>query len=237
MTETHLVPFHGHEVLAIKDDDGSVNVPVRPICKRLHLAWSGQRMRIHRHPILQKGERIMRSPGNGGEQETLCLSLNRINFWLATIDSTRIKNKEIREMVELYQEKCADVLYAYFGWKQTRKPTASAASGLQMHMWDLLGLPILGGEQPRERILQFARAHGPALIQRYGSPLERLFALSSIPFDELIRRGLSFGEAFDKIRLTNQAILPYEQPRLGSGQIPLTEIEYSGEEDDEGKPH
>jgi hypothetical protein len=44
----------------------------------------------------------------------VCLPLDRINFWLATIHPDRIRDPAARERVILYQRECADVLYRYF---------------------------------------------------------------------------------------------------------------------------
>lgn len=49
--------FAGHEITAMVIDDGEqqrVYVPLRPICKMLGIAWSGQRQRILRDTALSK---------------------------------------------------------------------------------------------------------------------------------------------------------------------------------------
>jgi len=52
--------------------------------------------------------------GRGGAQDTLCLKFALLNGWLFTIDSSRIKNDEVRERVILYQRECYGVLFEHF---------------------------------------------------------------------------------------------------------------------------
>lgn len=80
------------------------------------------RQRINRDPVMAKATSIMLVPFAGKGQEVTCLKLNRVNFWLATIDSNRIKDESVREKVRLYQEECADVLYEHFSGKRKGIP-------------------------------------------------------------------------------------------------------------------
>jgi len=50
-TETALVPFHGHQLLTVKDGD-TIRVAMRPICEAVGLDWKAQYNRINRHPVL-----------------------------------------------------------------------------------------------------------------------------------------------------------------------------------------
>jgi hypothetical protein len=52
--------------------------------------------------------------GAGGAQETACLPLHLLNYWLATVDANRIRDEHIRERIWLYKRQCAAVLAAYF---------------------------------------------------------------------------------------------------------------------------
>lgn len=112
--KVHAINFHGDRLLGV-EAEGPVMIPVKPICDALGLDWEGQRQRIERHPVLSKGACIIQVPfGPGGKQGMACLPLTRLNFWLATVNSDRIENKAIRDRVILYQEECADVLFAHF---------------------------------------------------------------------------------------------------------------------------
>src|SRR5690606_40120393 len=51
-----------------------------------------------------------------------CIKLDRVTFWLATIESSRIKDEAVRQKIVVYQEECADVLAAHFLGKRHAGP-------------------------------------------------------------------------------------------------------------------
>jgi len=106
--------FYGDRLYGVKEQ-GAIYIPLKPICEAMGIDHDSQRHRINRDPVLAKGAVVMTVPfGAGGQQMMFCLSLNRINFWLATIQPERIKNEPARERAMLYREECADVLFVYF---------------------------------------------------------------------------------------------------------------------------
>lgn len=105
------VPFHGDTITCIETPDG-VFVAVAPICNRLGLDVTAQRRRVQRSENLYGGA-MMASPSGGGEQDMLCIPLNRLAFFLATIDVKRVK-PELREGLIQYQREAADVLDRHF---------------------------------------------------------------------------------------------------------------------------
>ncbi|MCL4266098.1 MAG: hypothetical protein KJ069_23010 [Anaerolineae bacterium] len=54
------VEFYGDELTAMLVEDGTVYVPVRPICDYLGLSWTGERERINRDPVLADVVRFVR---------------------------------------------------------------------------------------------------------------------------------------------------------------------------------
>lgn len=104
-----------------------VVIPIAPICAAIGIDVQAQQRRIYRDSVLAKGTAMMAVPfGRGGKQEMLCLPLQRIHYWLAGIDSSRIKDTAMRDRVIAYQEECADVLCAYF------MPGYAKAAGVQL---------------------------------------------------------------------------------------------------------
>ena len=73
-------------------------------------------------------------------QEVTCLLVKRVNFWLAGIDTARIKDEAVRERVRLYQEECADVLYEHFAGRAMPVPAdagsvaADASDSVKLRM-------------------------------------------------------------------------------------------------------
>ena len=54
VVEQKQVAFYGDEILAVRLQDNSILIPVRPICELLGVDWSAQRRRINRDPVLER---------------------------------------------------------------------------------------------------------------------------------------------------------------------------------------
>ena len=118
MGEIVTVNFRGDQLYGFKADDGDY-LAVKPACDAMGLDWEPQRKRIARDPVLSKATSIMAVPFGGARgQDVTCIKIERLNYWLATIDSSRIKDDAVRQKVILYQEECADALHAYFSGKK-----------------------------------------------------------------------------------------------------------------------
>lgn len=108
------VNFRGDDLYGFENDDG-IYVALKPIVRAMGLDWSAQLKRVKRDPILAKGMAMMATPyGLGGDQEAVCLKMDKVNGWLFTIDSSRIADPETRERVQIYQEECHNVLFKHF---------------------------------------------------------------------------------------------------------------------------
>lgn len=46
------VEFYGDDIIAVRMADGTIHVPVRPICELLGVNWAGQYRRINRDTVL-----------------------------------------------------------------------------------------------------------------------------------------------------------------------------------------
>lgn len=126
--------FYEDEVTAVRMADGSVYVPIRPLCEYLGVDWSGQLQRINRDLILSEAlmsvgvtptdiEEGSRRPRTS---EMACLPLDYLNGWLFGINANRVK-REIRDRVMRYQRECYRVLADAF---QGAALAASAPSTL-----------------------------------------------------------------------------------------------------------
>lgn len=114
--EQKTVLFYEDEIVAVQVDDGTIYVPVRPLCKQLGLDWSGQRQRLMRDAVLSQkiqGVGVTTTPSQtgsgGGVQEMLALPLDYVSGFLFGINANRVKT-EIRARLILYQEKCHRIL-------------------------------------------------------------------------------------------------------------------------------
>ncbi len=127
--EQKQVMFYEDEVMAVRMADGSVYVPIRPLCELLGVTWDPQRRRINRDPVLSETvERVTvtvtdsyRTTG----REMICLPLTFLNGWMFGINADRVK-AEVRDRVIRYQRECYDVLAEAFQGTAVAPPAPSA---------------------------------------------------------------------------------------------------------------
>lgn len=169
--ETALVPFHGHQLLTIKDGD-TIRVAMRPICEAIGLDWSGQNQRINRHPVLAATVGMTPTVADDGKQrEVITLPLDYLNGWLFGIDTNRVK-PEIQELLIEYQRECFSALAAYWQQGIATNPRARAAT-----------IPQLLATQRQVNSLMQAlkRETSPAIRLNLHAQLEQACRLLSLP--------------------------------------------------------
>lgn len=116
--EQKQVVFYDDQITAVMVQDATgqhVFVPIRPICDFLGVAWTAQRQRILRDPVLSAELRpvIVTITGTGQQVETLCLPLDYLSGWLFGINATRV-NPEAKDRLIRYQRECFKVLAEAF---------------------------------------------------------------------------------------------------------------------------
>lgn len=110
-TEQKTVLFRDDEITAVIAN-GRVYVPLRTICNNLGVAWSAQRQRILRDPVLaeEMTPMIVTITGTGQQVEAQCLPLEFLNGWLFGINANRVA-EDVRDDLIAYQKECYQVLY------------------------------------------------------------------------------------------------------------------------------
>ncbi|PRD40667.1 hypothetical protein C5748_25725 [Phyllobacterium phragmitis] len=109
------IPFHGTSLQVIAGDTPETTlVAMKPVVEGVGLNWEKQRIKLSSHPVLAPTVRVVPFASDGGLQETVVLPLNRIHFWLATINPKRVPDEETRSRVILFQNEAADVLFNHF---------------------------------------------------------------------------------------------------------------------------
>ncbi|WP_308719008.1 phage antirepressor N-terminal domain-containing protein [Komagataeibacter xylinus] len=127
MTALTTIDFHGSNLIAIPGDRPETTlVAMKPVVEGMGLSWQPQHRKIMSHSVLKKGITMTVIPSDGGEQDGTCLSLDLLNFWLATIHPDRIKNEATRAKVIEYQTECARVLFDHFFGKALARGAQSA---------------------------------------------------------------------------------------------------------------
>ncbi|WP_137655863.1 phage antirepressor KilAC domain-containing protein [Bifidobacterium moukalabense] len=107
------VPFNGSVMLAQKSDDGEIYAALKPICGNIGIAFNGQRERLNRTPWATV--RIIRTVGADGKpRDMMAVSRKTLTMWLATIDTSRLKDEQARRNVIVYQQEAAEALDSYF---------------------------------------------------------------------------------------------------------------------------
>ena len=108
------VEFYADTIVAVRLADGSVHVPIKPICDLLGVDWGGQYRRVQRDPVLSEViQRIDVTSIRRGAQAMICLPLDYVSGFLFGLNAERVK-PELRQRVILYQKECYKVLAEAF---------------------------------------------------------------------------------------------------------------------------
>lgn len=106
MSKQKITAINGVEIFAEVTDDGTIYVPIKPICEAIGVDPEGQRQRIERHYILRSVAFTLKATGADGKKyEMLCLPLEYVYGWLFTIDANLVA-ESARERVAEYQREC-----------------------------------------------------------------------------------------------------------------------------------
>ena len=113
--------INGSEITAIKAEDGTVLVPIKPICAALGVDVESQRKKINEDEDLRSTAVLSTAVGaDGKEREMLCLPLRYVYGWMFTINPRNVA-ATARESVRKYRQQCYDILYDYFEGRSRRQ--------------------------------------------------------------------------------------------------------------------
>jgi hypothetical protein len=139
--EQREIDFYGDTVIAVLVEDGTVYVPLRPICDYLGIAWNAQYERIKRDRVLSEvmmSVRVTRidietTSKQPHTSQFAALPLDLINGFLFGINASRVKD-EVRENLIRYQRECYRVLAdAFLGSATVRPVDTDDQALLQLH--------------------------------------------------------------------------------------------------------
>ncbi len=112
--------FYGDVFTVGLATDRKLYVPLRLVCRTLGIDYGAQRRRVLRDEAIADTLVVLRFqnyPHGEGEtrpREVSCLRLDRLPYWLGTIDARRVKDKERGRAVVRFQREFADVAWAAF---------------------------------------------------------------------------------------------------------------------------
>jgi hypothetical protein len=118
--EQVVIPFYGHELVAVRLADGRIAAVLRWLCDGMGLEITAQVRRIRRKAALRKDLVMVRVETAGGPQAMPALVLHGLPGWLYGIDETRVGSDETREAVILFQCEATDVLARHFSQRQAQ---------------------------------------------------------------------------------------------------------------------
>lgn len=108
--EQRTVEFYGTELVAMRDPQGTIWVPLRRLCEAIGVAFNTQQRKIQDDPVMS--ESLTSLPvvlGDGRTFEMECLALKYVRAWLFGINANRVK-AEIRERLLAYQREVIEVI-------------------------------------------------------------------------------------------------------------------------------
>ena len=119
--------INGVEIFAVKNEEGTVLVPIKPICTALEIDVDSQRQKISEDEDLSSTAVLSTAVGaDGKEREMFCLPEKFIYGWLFTINPKNVA-ASARESVRSFRRQCYNILYDYFNGKSRRQIESNKA--------------------------------------------------------------------------------------------------------------
>lgn len=119
MTELQSIPFHGTHIIVTREQQ----IAVRPVCEAIGLDPDSQQRRVKRQPWATTAMMTVVA-ADGKIRDMLTVDRRTFTMWLATIETSRIKNEQARDLLIAFQREAADALDAYFNAGAAINPRA-----------------------------------------------------------------------------------------------------------------
>lgn len=121
------IGFHGAELIVRAGDSPATTlVAMKPVVEGMGLDWKSQHAKLKAHPVLGSTVvEITMVAEDGKPRSMTALPLNRLHFWLATIQPNKVR-PDLRDRVITYQTEAADVLFAHFFGRRLAGPERPA---------------------------------------------------------------------------------------------------------------
>ena len=108
--EQKTVDFYGDDLVAVRDQEGTVWVPIRRLCEAVGVAYPSQFRRIQRDPVMSEAvQSVSVTLIDGRTYDMACLPLKFVRGWLFSITAARVK-EEIRDHLIRYQREVIEVI-------------------------------------------------------------------------------------------------------------------------------
>ncbi len=123
--EQQTITFRDHPLVVVRLPDGRPGVVLRWICENLHIDPAAQVARIKRTEIIAEDLVYVQVETGRGFQTMPTLVLDSTPYWLATIDTKRVKDSAQRLEILHYQK---GAVAALFAWASSQKAVTPPAN-------------------------------------------------------------------------------------------------------------
>lgn len=105
--------------------DGVVQVSPRHVCDAIGIDADAQIRRLKRTSWACTSMMTVQPPGDAQRRELVMIDRRTFTMWLATIDTSRVKDETARGVIEAFQREAADALDRYFNEGGAINPSAT----------------------------------------------------------------------------------------------------------------
>lgn len=125
------IPFRDTAIYALKIN-GIPHVAVKPVCQSIGVDANGQVQRLKRQPWASTCITHAQLPGDSQTRDVTFIDRRTFTMWLATIETSRVKDEGARDLLVSFQREAADVLDAYFSGKPVgQQPPADIPEAIE----------------------------------------------------------------------------------------------------------
>jgi len=191
------IDFYGVNLLAIEGDvPEKTLVAMKPMVDGMGLDWSAQFRKANRNHVINTciAKITIQVPGDIQAREHIFIPLNRVHFWLATLEPNMVA-PECREAVIRFQTEAADVLFNHFFGKTIGRQEEEFPSKNE-----------IGGVVKRVLIRQLTDLAPAVMAQAIRDILPELVKAEIASHTRILRNGKTAGEiwreyGFPRIRV------------------------------------
>ena len=228
-------------IMATKDNNGEVWVPLKPACEAMGINSNKQAERLNRQEWAVTT--IMVSTGSDGKNyKMLMMDRQTVTMWLATLDASRV-SPESRALIVAYQKQAAKALDNYFHEGGALNPNATTdqldrlsrevqrrreTADLLILLQDVL--PKSYSATVGKELIAESRGHAPTVPEE-----ERTLEVKAFLADKGVPEGLvtkyasSFGRKVKELYIAATGDLPATAPKVVGGAT--REVNYYTESD------
>lgn len=112
--EQKSIDFYGESLIALRDLEGLIWVPLRRLCEAIGINLQGQLDRVERDPVLREEMRsVSVTLTDGRAFDMSCLPLKYVRAWLFGVNASRVR-PAVRDKLIQYQREVIEIIDRHF---------------------------------------------------------------------------------------------------------------------------